>query len=186
MHLCDSWRWLVPEGELCAVGDLQKTFTMNGVLLTVTADVKTPTGVQIITRCLAAIAQSLPLLVFAQTADASSRELLLRWNPFFQQMYGNLFTARLRQLLSFTEPDQKPEFRGTQYSNLVLDPISQRLLPQLQAPLVECHKKDAAGQWAVVFDMPTRPLSIPHVAPDILHQLYPRILYWAADLVATP
>ena len=45
VHLCDSWRWLALEGELCAVCDLQATLTMNGVLLTITADAKTPTGV---------------------------------------------------------------------------------------------------------------------------------------------
>ena len=33
--------------------------------------------------------------------------------------------------------------------------------------------------------MPTRPLNTPHVAPDILHQIYPYVLWWAADLVAT-
>ena len=54
---------------------------MNGVLLTITADIKTPRGVHIISHYLVAIAPSLPLLVFAQTADASSREMLLRWNP---------------------------------------------------------------------------------------------------------
>ena len=34
--------------------------------------------------------------------------------------------------------------------------------------------------------MPTRPLNTPHVAPDILHQIYPYVLWWAVDLVATP
>ena len=34
--------------------------------------------------------------------------------------------------------------------------------------------------------MPTRPLNTPHVAPDVLHQIYPYVLWWAADLVATP
>ena len=36
------------------------------------------------------------------------------------------------------------------------------------------------------FILPTHPLNVPHVAPIILHYLYPRILLWAADLVATP
>ena len=58
MHLCDSWRWLALEGELCAVSDLQATFTMNGVLLTITTDIKTPTGVQIITHYLVAMASN--------------------------------------------------------------------------------------------------------------------------------
>ena len=57
--------------------------TTKGVLLLVTGDVKTSTGVHIITHCPAAMAQSLPLLAFAQTVDATSRELLLRWNPYF-------------------------------------------------------------------------------------------------------
>ena len=34
--------------------------------------------------------------------------------------------------------------------------------------------------------MPTKPLNNPHVAPDVLHQIYPYVLWWAADLVATP
>ena len=88
--ISDTWRWLTLEGELYAVGDLQVMLTTNGVLLSVT--VKTATGVEIITHCLVAMAQSLPLLAFAHTADATSRELLLRWNPFF--------SAHLRQLVS--------------------------------------------------------------------------------------
>ena len=89
MHLCDLWLWLVLEVELFAVGYLQTTFTMNRVLLTITADVKTPTGVQIISHHPVAIAQSLPRLVLAQAAHASSRHLLLRWNPFFRRTYWN-------------------------------------------------------------------------------------------------
>ena len=185
-HLCDTWRWLVLEGELYAVSDLQAMLTTNGILITITADVKTTTGVQIITHCPVAMAQSLPLLAFAQTADAASWELLMRWNPFFRRIYGNSFRTRLRQLLGLIEADQVPEFRGTQFSKLVLDPISQRLPSQLRSPLLEWHKKDAARQWAVVLDMPTRPLNTPHGAPDILHQMYPYVLWWAADLVATP
>ena len=50
MHLCDSWRWFALEGELCALSDLQATFTMNGVLLTITADIKTPTSARIISH----------------------------------------------------------------------------------------------------------------------------------------
>ena len=132
------------------------------------------------------MAQFLPLLAFAQTADATSRELLLRWNPFFRRIHGNSFRARLRQLLGLTVADQSPEFRGKQYSKLVIHPISQRLPPQLRSPWAEWHKKDGAGQWAVVVDMPTRPLNTPHVVLDILHQIYPYVLWWAADLVATP
>ena len=49
-HLCDSWRWLTLEGEFYADSNLQVMITTNGVLLSVTADVKTATGVQIITR----------------------------------------------------------------------------------------------------------------------------------------
>ena len=80
-----------------------------------------------------AIVQSLPLLVFAQTAGTSSQELLLPWNPFFRRIYGNLFRACLQELLSPAELDQKPEFGGTQCSNLVLDRISQWLPAQLWA-----------------------------------------------------
>ena len=47
MNLCDSWQWPVLDGELCTASDLQTTFTMNGVLLTITADIKTPTGIQV-------------------------------------------------------------------------------------------------------------------------------------------
>ena len=89
-------------------------------------------------------------------------------------------------MLGLTEAGQSPEFRGTLHSKLVIDPISQRLPPQLRSPWAEWHKKDGAGQWAVVLDMPTRPLNTSHVAPDILHQIYPYVLWWAADLVATP
>ena len=32
--------------------------------------------------------------------------------------------------------------------------------------------------------MLARPLNTPHVAPDVVHQLYPYLLWWAADLVA--
>ena len=66
-HLCDTWRWLALEGELYAVSDLQAMLTTNGILITVTADVKTAMGVQIITHCPVAMAQSVPLLAFAQT-----------------------------------------------------------------------------------------------------------------------
>ena len=55
----------------------------------------------------------------------------------------------------------------------MLDPISQRLPSQLRSPWAEWHKNDAAGQWAAVPGMPTRPLNTPHVAPDILHQMDP-------------
>ena len=34
--------------------------------------------------------------------------------------------------------------------------------------------------------MRNRPLNTPHVAPDVLHQIYPYVLWWATDLVATP
>ena len=34
--------------------------------------------------------------------------------------------------------------------------------------------------------MPTRPRDSPHVAPDIRHQMYRHVLWWVADLVATP
>ena len=98
--------------------------TINSVLITVTADVKTPAGVQIITHCPVAMAQSLPPLAFAQTADAASRELPQRWNDFLWRIYSYSFQTRLRQLLGLTEADQVPEFQGTQFSKLVLDPIS--------------------------------------------------------------
>ena len=68
---------------------------------------------------------------------------------------------------------------------MVLDPISQRLPPQLRFPWTEWHKKDWAGQWAIVLDMPTRPLNTPHLAPDVLYQIHPYVLWWAADLVAS-
>ena len=185
-HLCDTWRWLTMEGELYAVSDLQVMLTTNGVLLSVTTNLKTATGVQIVTPCPVAIAQSLPLLAFAQTADATSREPFLRWNPYFRRIHGNLFGAWLRHLLGLTKADGSPEFPGTQYSKLAIDPISQRLLPQLRSLWAEWHKKDRAGQWAVVRDMPTRPLNTPHVALDVLHQIYPYVLWLVADLVATP
>ena len=51
---------------------------------------------------------------------------------------------------------------------------------------MEWHKNDGAGQWAVFLDMPTRPLGTPHVVPHVLHQMYPHVLCWAADRVATP
>ena len=73
-HPCDTWRWLTLERELYAVRDLQVMLTTSGVPLSVTADVKTSTEVWIITLCPAAMAQSLPLLAFAQTADATSRD----------------------------------------------------------------------------------------------------------------
>ena len=185
-HLLDTWRRLTLEEELYAVSDLQVMLTTNGVLLSVTADVKTATGVRIITHYPVAMAQSLPLLAFARTADANSRELLLRWNPFFGRIHGNSFRERLRQLLGLIEADRSHELRCTPYSKLVIDPISQRLPPQLRSTWAEWHKKDGAGQWAVVSDMPTRPLNTPHVAPDVLHQICPYGLWWAADLVATP
>ena len=116
------------------MSDLQVMLTTNGVLLSVTADVKTSTGVQIITHCPVAMAQSLPLLAFTQTADATSRELLLRWNPYFRRIHGNSFRTRLRQWLGLMEADQSPEFRGTQHSKMVSDPISQQLPPQLRSP----------------------------------------------------
>ena len=52
--------------------------------------------------------------------------------------------------------------------------------------MAEWHKKDGSGQWAVILDMPARPLNTPYVAPEALHQIYPYILWWVADLVATP
>ena len=106
------------------MSDLQVMLTTNGVRLSVTADVKTSTGVQISTHCPAAMAQSLPLLAVAQTADAPSREPLLRWNPPFRRIHGNSFRSRFRKLLGLREADQSPEFRGTQYSKLVPGPAS--------------------------------------------------------------
>ena len=85
-----------------------------------------------------------------------------------------------------TEDNQVLEFGGPQLSKLVLDLVSQSLPLQFRASSAEGHKKDAAGQWAVVIDMPTRPLNTPHVAPDVLHGMYTHVLWWAADLVATP
>ena len=184
-HLCDTWRWLTGGGALCrerptshayyqwcfAVGHCRCEDCHGG-----TDHYPLPGGHSPVSSTFG----------FRETADATSRELLSRWNPFFRRMHGNSFRARLRQLLNLTEADQSPEFRGTQYSKLVMDPISQRLTPQLRSPWAEWHKKDGAGQWAVVLDMPTRPLNTPHVAPDILHQIYPYVLWWAADLVATP
>ena len=111
-HLCDTWCWPTLEGEPYAVSDLQAMLTTNGALLSVTADVKTSTGIQIITHYPAAMAQSFPLLAFAQTAHATSRELLLRWNPYFHRIHRNSFRSRLRQLLGLTEADQSPELRG--------------------------------------------------------------------------
>ena len=168
------------------MSDLQVVLTTNDVFLSLIADVKTATGVQIITRCPAAMAQSLPLLAFAHTADATSWELLLRWNPFFRRIHGNWFQTRFRQLLGLIEANQTPEFRGTHYFKLVLEPISQLLPPQLRSPWTEWHKKDGAGQWAIVLDMPPRPLNTPHVEPDVLHQIYPYVLCWVTDLVAIP
>ena len=130
------------------------------------------------------MAQCLLLLAFAQAAEAASRELLLRWNPFFRRIFRISSRTRLRQLLGLTEVGQAPEFRGTESSKLVLDPISQP--PQLRSPWVEWHKKDAAGHWTVVLDMPTCSLITPHVAPDILHKMCPCVLRWAAHLVAAP
>ena len=85
------------------VGDLQTTFTMNGVLLIISA--KTPMGMQVITHYPVALAQSLPRLVLVQIAHANFGDLLLRWNPFFRSIYGDMFTTRLRQHLSVAEPD---------------------------------------------------------------------------------
>ena len=73
------------------MSDLQVMLTTNGVFLSVTANVKTATGVQIITHYPVAIAKSVPLLAFAQTADATSLELLLRWNSFFRCIQRNWF-----------------------------------------------------------------------------------------------
>ena len=185
-HLCNTWCSLTLEGELYAVSDLLVMLTTNGVLLSVTADVKTSTGVQIVAHCPAAMAQSLLLLAFAQIADDTSREVLLRWNPYLRRIHGNSFRSWLRQLLGLTEVDQSLEFRGTQYSMLVTDPISQWLPPQLRSSWAEWHKKDGPGQGAVVLDMLARPLNTPRVATDVLHQIYPYVLWWAADLVATP
>ena len=180
-HLCDTWRWLTLEGELSAVSDLLVMLTTNGVLLSVTAHVKTSTGVKIITHCPVAMAQSLPLLAFAQTADATSWELLLRWNPYFRRIHGNSLRTTMRQLLELTEAEQSPEFRGTLHSKLVADPISQRLPPELRSPWAEWHKKNAPGQWTVIMDMAAKPLNTPHVAADVLHPNHPYILWWAAD-----
>ena len=60
------------------MSNLQVMLITNGVLLSVTADVKAATGVQIISHYPVAIAHSLPLMAFAQTADTTPRELLLR------------------------------------------------------------------------------------------------------------
>ena len=106
------------------ISDLHVGLRINGVLITVTANVKTTSGVRIISHCPIAMAQSVPLLAFAQTADVASQELPLRWIPFFRRIYGNLFRTRLLRLLGLTEPQKMPQFRGSQFSKLVLDPIS--------------------------------------------------------------
>ena len=90
MNFCDTWRWLALEGELCSVSGFQATFTRNGVLLTVIGDVVVTTGMQIIPHRHVAITQSLAPLIFVLTADANTGELVLRWNPFFRRVYGNL------------------------------------------------------------------------------------------------
>ena len=150
--------------------------TMNGVLITVTVDVKTTTEVQIITHCPGAMAHSMPLLAFAQTADTASRELLLRLKPFFRRIYGNSFRTRLRQLMGLAEANQVPEFRGTQFS------ISRN----------GCRRNPAPRGWSGTRKMlqgnglsSLACLPAPST-PDILHQMYPYVLWWAADLVATP
>ena len=109
------------------MSDPQVMVTTNGL----TADMKSLTGVQMITKCPAAMAHSHPLLAFAQTAVATSLELLLRWNSYFRRIHRNSLRSRLQQLPGLTEAERLLEFRGTQYSKLVADPISQRLLPQL-------------------------------------------------------
>ena len=124
-------------------------------------------------------------LAFAQTADLTTRELLLRWHPFFWRQHGNSARMRLRRLLGLVEPDQPPEFRGTQHSRIVLNPVTQKLPSHIRSAWTEWHKKDASGQWSVISDLPARPLNVPHVAPDVLHQIYPYVVWWAADLVAT-
>ena len=112
------------------MSDLQVMLTTNGVLSSVAVAVKTSTGVQIITHYPVAMAQSLPLLAFAQTADATCRELLLRWNFCFRRIHGTSIRSRLRQLFGLTEAEQSPDFTGTHYWKLVTDPISQPLPPQ--------------------------------------------------------
>ena len=155
------------------MSNLQVMLTTNGVLLSVTADVKTATG--------GSNHYPLPCShgpVPAAVGFCAHRGRYLPGaTPTVESIFlahpRNLFRTILRQLLGLTEADQTLEVRGTQYSKLVLDPSSQRVLPQLQSPWTGWHKKDGAGQWAIVLDMPTRPLNTPHVAPDVLHQIYP-------------
>ena len=110
----------------------------------------------------------------------------LALEPVFRHIYGNSFRAQLRQLLGLAEVDQRPEYKGTLYAVSVIDSISLRLPAHLRAPWAEWHKKDAARQWATIWEMPVCPLNTPHVTPDGLHQIDPRVLWSAADLVATP
>ena len=51
------------------------------------ANFLTATRVQVVTHCPGAIVQSLLLLVFVQTSDANTRDLLLRWKLFFRRFY---------------------------------------------------------------------------------------------------
>ena len=68
----------------------------------------------------------------------------------------------------------------------MLDPISQRLPLHFRVAWAEWHKKDVAGQWAVINGLPNHPLNAPRVAQGILHGMYSHILWWVVNLVATP
>ena len=66
------------------------------------------------------------------------------------------------------------------------DAIWQHLPPQFQSPWEEWHKEDGAGPWEVLLDMYIRPPKTTMVALHIPPQINPYVLWWAANLVATP
>ena len=184
--MCDTCRWLALEGELYAVRDLHAMLSTNGVLITVTANVKTTTGFKLLPiaqlpwpnpcRLWRSHRRQMPPLgSFYCGGTPSSGEYMAIGS---EQDLGSHWASRRRI---------KCPSSGLQtHSKLVLGAISQRLPSQLRFPCAEWHKKDSAGQWAASLGMPTGPLHAPHVTPSILHQMYPYVLWWAADLVATP
>ena len=122
-NLYDKLRWFALEGEPYTVSDVQPMLTTKGVL----------------SRCEDCQGGSNyyplpgghgPTLA----ASGTTHELLLQCNPVFWRICGKSFRTRLRQLRGLTVADQVTEFRGTQFSKLVVDPISQRLPSQLRFP----------------------------------------------------
>ena len=93
---CDAQRWIVVNGTVLIVSDVQPVLVPQGVLLTVTADINTPDGVQVLPFIpIVALVQGLPLLQFVQFTKSHTQRLVSSWSHAFQAVSQSAVQAGL-------------------------------------------------------------------------------------------